>query len=260
MNAASRPSRREFQLDGHRQRDRPPARASRRRSRAPRAASARPHPARTRSCRVAAPPGPRASPPARRRRRRRCAPTRASRDAVGSPPRRSAEIASSKSRALARVDRERRQAAQVAPAGRRLNRLLGGRARLALDRLLDSRAPAIEQQPLDQVAGHIRASEHARDLSPSVAPSPGLLNEHQIPRARSASPRIDDTIRAERDAPGRARTSSAAIGARWREQRLGRPELPRFSSTATTVPPDFSEDFPADLPQGLHRFPARLAR
>ncbi len=66
-----------------------------------------------------------------------------------------------------RVDRERRQRAQVQPAGcLLLGRALGGGARLALDvRLEAPPQPAVEQHRLHDVARHVRAPDPPQDLA-----------------------------------------------------------------------------------------------
>ena len=119
----------ELELDGHRQPVLARAPASTPGSTAPRAASARPGRARRPSSRAGTPRGRARSRAARRPRRRRCAPTRGSRRRRSS----SAEIASSKSRAVggsivkvvsarksrpAAARRARRCAPRARPAGR----------------------------------------------------------------------------------------------------------------------------------------------
>ena len=87
-----------------------------------------------------------------------------------------------------RVDRERRQRAQVQPPGGLvLRRALGGRARLALDvRVEAAPQPAVEQHRLDHVAGDVRAADPAHDLRVARA-RPVRRDEHEVAR-RAAWP------------------------------------------------------------------------
>ena len=148
-----------------------------------------------------------------------------------------------------RVDRERRQVAQIAAAGRRPESSSQRRASLALNSLLEpTRQPAIEQQALDQVAGHIRTSQHASDSRASV-PTGGwdsIPHEHQITGARGATTWVKHAIGAERQAPGTP-MPLGAVGARWGNAGSAAQNRPRFSSTATTVP----ADLPLDLRSAL---------
>ena len=148
----------EVELDGDREAVLVRARASRRRWRAPRAASARPCPARRRWSRAGRPRGRPPSRAARARRRRRCGPRRASTP----PSSRSALIASSKSRAvggsIVNVGRSRRSLRGTSRAARS-----AAAARLALDERVEAPAqPAVEHQRLEHVARDVRAAEPAR--------------------------------------------------------------------------------------------------
>ena len=73
-----------------------------------------------------------------------------------------------------RVDRERRQRAQIAPAAGDRTDVVGpggGRlARLVLDRRVErAPQPAVDHQRLDHVARHVGAPDPARDRRPSAA-------------------------------------------------------------------------------------------
>ncbi len=153
------------------------AAASRRRWRARAAASARRRRARTRWWRACAPRGRRAEPSGT------CAATSAmcTQIRVARPSIGSAEIASSKSRALTgsmvKVGSSRRS--RRSP-GAHLTRSAAA-ARLALERRVEAaREAAVEQQPLDHVAGDVGAPEHAHDACAGAAGARGAVHEHQL--------------------------------------------------------------------------------
>ena len=182
--------------------------------------------ARTRSCRGGTPPGRRATAGARTPRRRRCAP----RPAPSRRPVRAAEIASSKSRARDRVDRERRQRAQVAPA-RPVQRLAGGSLphhvatscstagsnprrspRSIISASITSRATSgrPSRRAIDRAAGTAAVAGAARADDDQVADVRALVASHHQPRARPRrTARPPGTCRGAR-ARRRARPAPAA--------------------------------------------------
>ena len=98
---------------------------------------------------------------------------------------RSAEIASSKSRAVGGSIVKVGEVAQVAPRARvAVRRALGGVARLALDRGVEAPAqPAVEHQRLEHVARDVRAPEPPHDLAVARRASRSA-HEHEVAGAR----------------------------------------------------------------------------
>ncbi len=81
-----------------------------------------------------------------------------------------------------RVDRERREVAQV--GARDLDRRpLGGGPRLAVDQRVEAAAqPAVDHQPFEHVARHVRAPEPAQHAAVPGA-RPARRHEHEVAHA-----------------------------------------------------------------------------
>ena len=93
-----------------------------------------------------------------------------------------------------RVDRERRQLAQV--AARRLARAVG-LARVALERLLEAaREAAVEHQRLDHVARDVRASQAPHDLRAAAVACRAHAHEHEVADARARARRVHGELAA----------------------------------------------------------------
>ena len=126
-----------------------------------------------------------------------------------------------------RIDRERGQAAQVAPCHLAL-RCTRDLLRLPLHHGSElAREPPVQQRRLDHVARNIRPAQHPQDLRCTATPAFGWAgrgDEHELTLSRAALLRRHKPVGGEREAakrstPGRVQRARTP----W-EQRLGDPE------------------------------------